>query len=133
MLAKIALLSDYYDCAEAIKLLTSMWVEHHKKTTPIPPEFGYLPITNFIGTVVSQSYDLDEYRSIDYRRPVGIYSFECGIRLIGLLAPYPRAPSFGTSFWEIYLKMHKMKSPKCCTPGSGRHAPPHSCNLSEKV
>ncbi|KAJ6284289.1 hypothetical protein J3E71DRAFT_172182 [Bipolaris maydis] len=40
MLAKIALLSDYYDCAEAIKLLTSMWVEHHKKTTPIPPEFG---------------------------------------------------------------------------------------------
>jgi hypothetical protein len=38
MLAKIAVLTDYYDCAEAIELWTEKWVEYLKKTSPIPSE-----------------------------------------------------------------------------------------------
>lgn len=36
MLAKIAVLVDYYNCAEAVELSTEMWVKDLKNTTPIP-------------------------------------------------------------------------------------------------
>lgn len=39
MLAKIAVLIDYYDCAEAAELCTERWVEHLRKTSPIPSSF----------------------------------------------------------------------------------------------
>jgi len=39
MLAKIAVLVDYYNCAEAVELSTEMWVKHLKNTTPIPSKY----------------------------------------------------------------------------------------------
>jgi hypothetical protein len=36
MLAKIAVLIDYYDCAEAVELCTERWTEHIRKASPIP-------------------------------------------------------------------------------------------------
>lgn len=36
MLAKMAVLIDYYRCAEAVELYTSMWVEKAKISSPIP-------------------------------------------------------------------------------------------------
>ncbi|PVH91491.1 hypothetical protein DM02DRAFT_545743 [Periconia macrospinosa] len=115
-----------------------------------------LPITGFvgrstswtrieaIGTVVSQLHDLlEEYRNADYCCPSGIHSFECGSILYGaltkgidssgLLVPYPVAPFSGMSIWEIYLKVHDIKSPVWCNPGSGRFRTHHSCNLNERV
>lgn len=38
MLAKIALLVDYYNCAEAVEMFTEMWVKYLKNATPIPSE-----------------------------------------------------------------------------------------------
>jgi hypothetical protein len=39
MLAKIAVLIDYYDCAEAVELCTERWIEHLRKTSPVPSGF----------------------------------------------------------------------------------------------
>lgn len=97
-----------------------------------------------IGTVVSQLHNLlDEYRNTNYCCPSGNYSFECGSILygaltkemdsLGLLVPYPVTPFSGISFWEIYSKVHNMKSPMWCNLGSGRYKSQHSCNLNEKV
>jgi hypothetical protein len=39
MLAKIVVLIDYYDCAEALETFTERWVEHLKVTSPVPSHF----------------------------------------------------------------------------------------------
>jgi hypothetical protein len=39
MLAKIALLVDYYDCGEAIEQFTEIWVANLKTTTPVPTTY----------------------------------------------------------------------------------------------
>ncbi|PVH96337.1 hypothetical protein DM02DRAFT_674890 [Periconia macrospinosa] len=39
MLAKITVLIDYYDCAEAVELCTERWVEELTMTSPIPSSF----------------------------------------------------------------------------------------------
>jgi hypothetical protein len=39
MLAKIAVLIDYYDCAEAVELCIERWIEHIRKTSPVPSGF----------------------------------------------------------------------------------------------
>ncbi|KAF2790571.1 hypothetical protein K505DRAFT_282387 [Melanomma pulvis-pyrius CBS 109.77] len=39
MLAKIAVLIDYYECAEAVELCSEAWVKHLRATSPIPSEF----------------------------------------------------------------------------------------------
>jgi hypothetical protein len=39
MLAKIAVLIDYYDCAEAVELCTERWIDHIRKTSPVPSVF----------------------------------------------------------------------------------------------
>ena len=39
MLAKIAVLIDYYDCGEAVELCTERWVEDLKLTSPVPSEY----------------------------------------------------------------------------------------------
>ena len=39
MLAKIAVLVDYYKCAEAVELSTEMWVKQLKDTAPIPSKY----------------------------------------------------------------------------------------------
>jgi hypothetical protein len=36
LLGEIARLVEYYDCAEAVELLTDMWVKDIRKSTPIP-------------------------------------------------------------------------------------------------
>lgn len=36
MLAKLAVLIDYYSCAEALESFTERWVKHLKETSPIP-------------------------------------------------------------------------------------------------
>lgn len=38
MLAKIAILVDYYDCLEALELWTQTWVQNLKNTAPLPSE-----------------------------------------------------------------------------------------------
>jgi hypothetical protein len=39
MLAKIAVLIDFYQCAEALESFTERWVEHLQVTTPVPSYF----------------------------------------------------------------------------------------------
>lgn len=39
MLAKITVLIDYYDCAEAVELCTERWVDQLKRTSPVPSSF----------------------------------------------------------------------------------------------
>ncbi|KAK3208892.1 hypothetical protein GRF29_69g21024 [Pseudopithomyces chartarum] len=39
MLAKITVLIDYYDCAEAVELCTERWVDQLKRTSPVPSRF----------------------------------------------------------------------------------------------
>ena len=39
MLAKIAMLADYYNCTEAVELATEMWVKDLKITTSIPSNY----------------------------------------------------------------------------------------------
>lgn len=38
-LAKIAVLVDYYECAEAIELFSDMWIQYLIKVVPIPSEY----------------------------------------------------------------------------------------------
>ncbi|KAF2463995.1 uncharacterized protein BDR25DRAFT_382905 [Lindgomyces ingoldianus] len=40
MLAKIAVLVDYYDCAEAMVVFVGIWVEILKKSDPVPSTYG---------------------------------------------------------------------------------------------
>ncbi|KAH8725724.1 hypothetical protein GQ44DRAFT_599689, partial [Phaeosphaeriaceae sp. PMI808] len=111
MLAKIAVLIDFYECAEALESFTERWIEHLQVATPVssyffrgpmlwmcidwvlrlPQEFLWLRIINFrpsnhaIGTVFSQLRDLlEEFRSPLYRCLRGD-SFECGSILYGAL------------------------------------------------
>jgi hypothetical protein len=48
MLAKIAVLVDYYECGESIELFTDMWVAYLRARTPIPTTYcrriGLLPV-----------------------------------------------------------------------------------------
>jgi hypothetical protein len=39
MLAKIAVLIDFYNCAEALEPFTEKWIEHLRVTTPVPSYF----------------------------------------------------------------------------------------------
>jgi hypothetical protein len=39
LLAKLAVLIDYYECAEALELFTEKWVEHLKASSPVPWHF----------------------------------------------------------------------------------------------
>jgi hypothetical protein len=39
MLAKIAVLIDYYECAEAVELCTERWTEHIRNASPVPSVF----------------------------------------------------------------------------------------------
>jgi hypothetical protein len=39
MLAKIAVLVDYYGCAEAVELWTEKWIEHLRDSSPIPSTY----------------------------------------------------------------------------------------------
>ncbi|KAF1997269.1 hypothetical protein P154DRAFT_606539 [Amniculicola lignicola CBS 123094] len=39
MLAKIAVLVDYYECSEAIELYTNMWITHLKENAPVPETY----------------------------------------------------------------------------------------------
>jgi hypothetical protein len=39
MLAKIAFLIDFYNCAEALESFTERWIEHLKVTAPVPSYF----------------------------------------------------------------------------------------------
>jgi hypothetical protein len=39
MLAKIAVLIDFYDCAEALESFTERWIEHLRETAPVPSYF----------------------------------------------------------------------------------------------
>jgi hypothetical protein len=39
MLAKIAVLIDFYDCAEALELFTESWIEYLRVTAPVPSYF----------------------------------------------------------------------------------------------
>jgi hypothetical protein len=39
MLAKIAVLVDYYGCAEAVELWTEKWIEHLRVSSPIPSTY----------------------------------------------------------------------------------------------
>ncbi|CBY01697.1 hypothetical protein IAQ61_010068 [Plenodomus lingam] len=39
MLAKIAVLIDFYDCAEALEPFTERWVEHARVVSPVPSDF----------------------------------------------------------------------------------------------
>ncbi|KAF2175093.1 hypothetical protein K469DRAFT_611899, partial [Zopfia rhizophila CBS 207.26] len=74
---------------------------------------------------------LNEYRNTNYCCLSGNYLFKCGsilysalikeINSLKLLVPYPAAPFSGTSFWEIYLKVHNIKSPMWCNLGLGRY------------
>ncbi|KAF2183283.1 hypothetical protein K469DRAFT_710815 [Zopfia rhizophila CBS 207.26] len=36
MLAKIAVLIDYYECSEAVEIFSGMWIDELKNHTPIP-------------------------------------------------------------------------------------------------
>jgi hypothetical protein len=38
MLAKIVVLADYYQCLEAVNLLTELWIRDLKSTSPVPSE-----------------------------------------------------------------------------------------------
>lgn len=39
MLAKIAVLIDFYDCAEALEVFTERWIEHLRMFSPVPSHF----------------------------------------------------------------------------------------------
>jgi hypothetical protein len=40
MLAKMAVLIDYYRCAETVEIFTDMWINEVKTTSPVPPIYG---------------------------------------------------------------------------------------------
>lgn len=40
MLAKIAIMVDYYECHEAVEIMTNIWIDHVISVTPVPKTYG---------------------------------------------------------------------------------------------
>ncbi|KAH8730304.1 hypothetical protein GQ44DRAFT_701142 [Phaeosphaeriaceae sp. PMI808] len=121
MLAKIAVLIDYYNCAEALEAFTEQWIEHLKVDSPVPSHFCRdLMLWMCIAWVLRLPHEFVQATTVAVRRDsdnlstLGLPVNICVDRIEQI-----RREAIGTIFSQLQDLLQEYRSPQYFCPSGG--------------